>query len=149
MSNRLSKISFVVLLLLAMLATSCELDLSNNGKLDGYWRMMRVDTLETGGSLDLSQKLIFWSFDVRLMEVVDRNPPYADYLMHFSHERDSLFLMDAHKYKQETVDSLVTDTKELEPFGINRLKDKFAVEKLTGSKMTLRSETVRLWFDKY
>ena len=39
--------------------TSCTIESSDNGKLDGFWHMEQVDTLATGGTQDLSDSLMF------------------------------------------------------------------------------------------
>lgn len=149
MKNKFTKFPIIISLFLTMIFTSCELDFQSNGKLDGYWRLISIDTLATGGSLDLSQDLLFWSFDAHLLEMVDRNTLYVSYLSHFTHKNDHLTLDEIYKARQQINDSLVTDVTELAPFGINKIKEDFAVEKLTSSKMTLRSETLCLIFDKY
>ena len=45
---------------LLMSLTSCEIETSDNGKLDGFWHLERVDTLATGKSVDYTNKLVFW-----------------------------------------------------------------------------------------
>jgi len=149
MKKRFAIIPFLLAILITMITASCEVEFVNNGKLDGYWRLMKVDTLATKGSLDLSKRLIFWGVEAHLLEVVDRDTVYVDYLMHFDYENDKLTLGEPYHYKQQIVDSLVTDAKELNSFGINKIKESFNVEKVSGSKMVLSSETLRLWFDKY
>lgn len=149
MKKRFTIIPFLLAILITMITASCEVEFVNNGKLDGYWRLMKVDTLATKGSLDLSKKLIFWGVEAHLLEVVNRDTIFDDYLMHFDYENDKLTLGEPYQYKQQTIDYPVTDAKVLNPFGINKINEEFDVEKISGSNMTLRSETLRLWFNKY
>ena len=44
---------------LASLA-SCDIDSSPNGKLDGYWKMASIDSIESGNILNLDNELYFW-----------------------------------------------------------------------------------------
>ena len=57
-NNKLAAIAAI--LTTALTLASCELETSDNGKFDGFWHLERVDTLATGGSLNLQQKRIFW-----------------------------------------------------------------------------------------
>lgn len=45
---------------IGLLLTSCDIETSDNGDLDGYWHLVRVDTLATGVSSDLSETRVFW-----------------------------------------------------------------------------------------
>ena len=46
-------------------------------------------------------------------------------------------------------DQPIDDVGRLKPFGINALNETFAVEKLNGNRMVLRSELLRLHFQRY
>ena len=50
---------------------SCEIETSDNGDFDGFWHLERVDTLATGGTLDLSKKRVFWGVQYKLISVRD------------------------------------------------------------------------------
>ena len=53
-NNKLAAIAAILTTALAL--ASCELETSDNGKFDGFWHLERVDTLATGGSLNLDPK---------------------------------------------------------------------------------------------
>ena len=40
--------------------SACTIEMSDNGDLDGYWHLEQVDTLATGGKLNLSKERVFW-----------------------------------------------------------------------------------------
>ena len=43
----------------------------------------------------------------------------------------------------------MTDVEVLAPYGINNLEEHYQKESLTGSRMTLKSKTLRLFFKKF
>ena len=62
--------------LLAALATpfllaSCNVETSDNGPLDGFWHLERVDTLATGGTTDYSSGYVFWGVQKELIYIKD------------------------------------------------------------------------------
>ena len=73
----MKKVSYILLSIL-MLATwtSCELETSNNGALDGYWRLQQVDTLQTKGTADLSAQRLFWSVQGKILMLNDLDYRY-------------------------------------------------------------------------
>ena len=50
-------VTTVVAALLMSLA-SCEIETSDNGELDGFWHLERIDSLEKGKTVDCSNQLI-------------------------------------------------------------------------------------------
>ena len=68
-NNKLAAIAAI--LTTALTLASCELETSDNGKFDGFWHLERVDTLATGGSLNLQQKRIFWGVQAKLISARD------------------------------------------------------------------------------
>ena len=136
---------------------SCDFETSDNGDLDGFWHMESVDTLSTGGTLDLSQQRVFWAFSVKLMRLSDQNGQRADLYMRFKHEGDLLNVYEPYSnqgHEQETDgayggDIPLEDASLLAPYGIDGLQDQFTVERLNGSRMILKSEKLRLKFKKF
>jgi hypothetical protein len=61
---------------------SCEIETSDNGDFDGFWHLERVDTLATGGTLDLSKKRVFWGVQYKLISVydIDKEGTFGYYL---------------------------------------------------------------------
>ena len=52
----------IVPVLLLMSLTSCEIETSENGDLDGYWHLEQVDTLATGGVCIIEINVYFGEF---------------------------------------------------------------------------------------
>ncbi len=53
--------------------SSCEIETSQNGDLDGFWHLEQVDTLATGGTCSFADKRIFWGCQYKLIQVGDYN----------------------------------------------------------------------------
>lgn len=62
-------IMFLVAVFMSSCLMSCDLETSDNGKLDGFWHLERIDTLATGRALDMSGEKVFWSFQVNLLQL--------------------------------------------------------------------------------
>lgn len=128
--------------------TACEIESHDNGKIDGFWHLERIDTLATGGTLDVSNEKLFWSVQVRLLEVSNRATG-SKYIFSFRQADGSLYLYDPLVSDRREGDPVVEDVKVLAPYGINSLEETFAVEAIDGKKMILRSETLRLNLKKF
>ena len=133
-----------------MLLISCDIETSNNGNLDGYWHLVRVDTLATNVSSNLSDTRIFWGVQMGLIQIIDhdRDLGHYGYLFNFEYKDNTLRLYNAHKHEREKGDILIEDVEILSPLGINESDDLFAIEKLNSNNMILRDHKLRLWFDK-
>ena len=152
--NRYKRISqYLIFSLSAFLVfsfTSCELETSGNGDLDGFWHLVQVDTLQTGGVNDTSKDLFFWSFQVNLLEFSDRSYHIPIYMARFNHENGQLKVTQPCLYNREEGNEMVTEenVKDISPYGLNALEETFRVEELSGSRMTLSNGTLRLYFKK-
>lgn len=129
---------------------SCELETSGNGDLDGFWHLVQVDTLQTGGVNDTSKELFFWSFQVNLLEFSDRSYHIPIYMARFNHENGQLKVTQPCLYNRDEGNEMVTEenVKDISPYGLNALEETFRVEELSGSRMTLSNGTLRLYFKK-
>lgn len=134
--------------LTAVLSASCEIETSDNGDLDGFWHLERVDTIRTGGRVDLKDEYVFWAVQKDLLNACDRHGDRGDFLFRFEHKGKSLRLYDPHVNDRMNGDPAVDDAGMLRPFGVNALDETFGVERLTGSKMVLSTEELRLSFTK-
>ena len=82
--------------LLAVLATplllvSCNVETSDNGPLDGFWHLERIDTLATGGTTDYSSGYVFWGVQKDLIYIKDSsNSSVGAYYLRFNQTHDSL-----------------------------------------------------------
>lgn len=135
---------------IGLFLTSCDIETSDNGDLDGHWHLIRVDTLATGGSCNLSESRVFWGVQMRLIQAVDHDHDtgHYGYLFNFEHKGQTLRLYNAHKHERAQGDLLVEDAKVLAPLGVNSLDDLFTVESLSSDEMVLKDNMLRLWFVK-
>lgn len=151
LSKRISQ--YLILSLSAFLVfsfTSCELETSGNGDLDGFWHLVQVDTLQTGGVKDTSKDLFFWSFQVNLLEFSDRSYQIPIFMARFNHDNGQLKVTQPCLYNRDEGNEMVTEenVKDISPYGLNALEETFRVEELSGSRMTLSNGTLRLYFKK-
>ena len=127
---------------------SCTFETSDNGDLDGYWHLTRVDTLATGGVCEMSERLVFWGVQGHLLNAVDRRSGDANFLLRFDNNGTSLRLYEPYVNDRMVGDIAVDDASLLAPVGINGLDENFAIERLDGDRMTLRGDVLRLDFRK-
>ena len=142
----MKKITFLFAALL--LLTSCEIEFSNNGKLDGFWQLIAVDTLATQHTSDLKTSGRTWAFQGRLLEMRDTKGGYSDLYFSFEHRGDSLFLDSPYLSDRDVDDIKITDVNIVRPYGVNGLKEGFEIENLSNNKLILRSKTLRLMLRK-
>lgn len=133
------------------LFSSCDLETSDNGDLDGFWHLERVDTLSTGGTTDLSQAKLFWSFEVKMMGLQGGSERFY---LRFNQTSDSLTVLSpyynrGHEGNDSTGDIPVTDPKAMIEYGIDNLEVHYKKEALSSSKMVLRSHRLKLYFRKF
>ena len=132
-----------------LLLTSCEIEFSNNGKLDGFWQLIAVDTIATQHTSDLKTSGRTWAFQGRLLEMRDTKGGYSDLYFSFEHRGDSLFLDSPYLSDRDADDIKITDVNIVRPYGVNGLKEGFEIESLSNNKLILRSKTLRLLFKKH
>lgn len=142
-------IIFATVAFTAMLAmTSCELESSDNGDLDGYWHIERIDTLATSGVADYSQELSFWAFQGKLLSLSCRNNKATDCLTRFNKTGNTLTISEPFRNDRMGGDEPLETPELLRPYGINSIEESFTIEALSGSKMTIKSEMLRISFKK-
>ena len=96
----------------------------------------------------MSKAPVFWSVQGAILEA--RNVEKLEYVMfRYNHENGILSLYDARYNNREIGDEQITDVTVLQPYGINKLEESFAVESLSGSTMILRSDMLKLYFKKF
>ena len=142
----------LLFLFIPFVLASCDLETSDNGKLDGFWHLERVDTLATGGSFDMSSQKVFWSFNVKLLQLQGGASPL---LCRFNQVEDSLILYSPYtnggheESLGEGGNKPLTDASVLRDYGIEDLETHYKKEALDGSRMVLRSRCLRLVFRKF
>ncbi len=137
-------------ILTTMTLASCDIETSSAaGDFNGMWHLTRVDTLATGGVLDLKNEKLFWAFQNKLMQADDKNEKLAKILMRFNQTNTQLTLHTPYVYDRENGDKPLTDSTLLIPYGINKTEEKFDVVTLKGGKMVLQSEKLKLTLKKF
>lgn len=133
--------------------SSCELESSDNGKLDGFWHLESIDSLENGKTVDMSKLHVFWGIEYKLIAATQYDNNTERMFFRFEQTSDSLKITQAfinHGHQDNGGDIPLTEvTNDLRYYGINNLPEGFAKEALSGSKMILRSKTLRLKFKKF
>ena len=133
--------------------SSCELETSDNGDLDGNWQLLSIDSLNTGGTNNVKDKQIFYAVQFHVINIYAKNIK-DEYIIpksffHFSQTRDSLVLYSGDITKDDTNaqnDSFLTG---LRPLGINSLEEHFKIETLNSKNMVLKSKELRLNFRSF
>lgn len=136
--------------------TSCTMESSDNGSLDGFWHLERIDTLSTGNSGDYSQKRIFWGVEHKLISIKDVDSGGEKFYLRFEQTSDQLQITKAyidhwHQDKGENGGDIPVEepTDDLRQLGVNALPETFQKEALDGGKMILKSSMLRLYFKKF
>ena len=146
---------FAALFLSAASLSSCEMESSGNGDLDGFWHLEQVDTLATNGSSDYRNLKVFWGIEHTLISVSNHDMlhDWPGYYFRFSQTSDSLVLTSPyrnHWHQQYGGDVPVIEmTDTLAHCGFTALEEHYLKEKLTAKEMILRNKTLRLKFTKF
>lgn len=131
-----------------LIASACDkFHTSDNGKLDGNWQLIQVDTLQSGQSADVRQKLIFWAVQADLLQM--RAQDHFSVFFRFKHNGNTLTLTDPVADARELSDSIIANPSTIAHFGLSGLTETFHILQLTSSKMTLQSDLLRFHFRKY
>ena len=142
---------FLVLPILTLLVSSCSFETDNEaGSMEGMWHLVGVETLSTGTKEDLSNQLIFWSFQARLLVLEDKEGKHSWYLYRFRNDNSQLTLNSPYRYDRENGDHPLTKYETtMAVYGVKSLAPAFRIEKVDGRKMILNDGVVRLCFDKF
>ena len=150
--------------LLAALATpfllaSCNVETSDNGPLDGFWHLERIDTLATGGTTDYSSGYVFWGVQKDLIYIKDSsNSSVGAYYLRFNQTNDSLHITkiyldhgheDNPNHEQGGDIPVEAIDRNLRFLGLNTLSEHFKKEAINGNRMILSTEKLRLKFKKF
>lgn len=141
-------IPVILISAIAAIMTACSFESSDNGDLDGMWRLTAVDTLATGGSMNMDGSRLYWSVQFKLMQLDDKGGTKTSLLLRFERSGNSLRLYDPYIYNRLEGDEPLTDVSLLAPYGINALEENCEIEALSSSKMILKTPTLRLKFKK-
>ena len=151
--------SLLATLATTLLLASCNVETSDNGPLDGFWHLERVDTLATGGSTDYHKGYVFWGVQKDLMYIKDSsNGSIGAYYLRFNQTHDSLhvtkiYLDHGHEdnpnHEQGGDIPVEAIDNNLRQLGINALPEHFKKEALNANRMILSTEKLRLKFKRF
>ena len=128
--------------------SACELETSHNGKLDSWWLLTAVDTLQTGGHANVEAQQCTWAFQGRLLELRDVPGQSGDYLLSFAPHGDDLLLSHPYLSARDSGDIAVQTPQPLHPYGIQTLSEQFSITTIDRRRMVLTSASLRLYFRK-
>ena len=137
-----------ILFALVFCLSACELETSHNGKLDGWWLLTAVDTLQTGGHANVEAQQCTWAFQGRLLELRDVPGQRGDYLFSFAQHGDDLLLSHPYFSARDSGDIAVQTPQPLHPYGIQTLSEQFSIITIDRQRMVLTSTSLRLYFRK-
>ncbi len=132
----------------AVMMASCELNTSDNGDLDGMWRLAQVDTLATSGVNRMEGEKKYWMFQYKLLQLEDKAGTMGSVLMRFEQNNGTLRVYAPYWYDREDGDRPLDDPSQMAPYGVNALEETFTIEALDGGRMVLSNGTLRLSFRK-
>ena len=136
------KLTYIIATALVAGATSCDIEHIDNGKLDGLWKLQAMDSLSNQVTVDMSRSNLSYAIQGNLLQL-------GRVYFRFDHQVDSLILHDPYVNSFDVSETLI-DISLVTPFGINNIpREAFYVDELSRSKMVLRSEFLRLHFEKY
>ena len=144
---------FFLIISVISLMTACHMESSENGHLDGFWHLVRVDTLSIDtlsivGTSDLSQDYFFWAFQFQLLSVRNTQKSPEEYFLRFQRQGDELVLSDPFQYVLQGKDAPVENIDLLRPFGINDQEERFRIVHLSSRRMTLQNHFLVLTMQK-
>ena len=128
--------------------SACELETSHNGKLDGWWLLTAVDTLQTGGHANVEAQQCTWAFQGRLLELRDVSGQRGDYLLSFAQHDNDLLLSHPYLSARDSGDIAVQTPQPLHSYGIQTLSEQFLITAINRQRMVLTSASLRLYFRK-
>ena len=128
--------------------SSCDLEMSDNGKLDGFWQLAHIDTIG-GGGCDMVPSRIFWSVQLHLLQLSDHSGRNSTYLLRFEQGDTHLRVYDPYLSARNEGDKPLDDAAVLHPYGIQSLDELFVIEGLDNKNLTLKSSLLRLQFNRY
>lgn len=125
--------------------TSCDgLEMSHNGKLEGYWHVVEFDTLATGGVCNMSEGTLFLGVQMHLMSFYDSSSKVANLFSHFEKGDSTLRFYDFFRDDRAGGDHRETDISATRLYGINDLNETFYIEHLSSNSLILKGSTLRI-----
>lgn len=148
MNKHITILFSLVTILFALASCGDLLEHSQNGKLDGYWKLTNIDTLATGGQKNVSEQSLFMAVQGKIMMLNNRDNG-AEFIFQFNHSDGHLKIFDARQSNRSKGDPLLTDPETIRPFGFNNLEEDFTVDEFTSGKLVINDGSFRLHFIKF
>lgn len=133
-----------IICLIFLLPTACS-QAPDNGDLDGMWHLRSVEELANDSVLDVKEKQIYYSFQLRLINLRRSSLSYS-LVGRFNHEQDSLTL---HSFVLLNKEDQQATKEELKPFYLENTQSKFGIVKLNKKQLIIRSNEQELCFKKF
>lgn len=146
-----SNILVFLLPVLALLFSSCSLETDNDaGDLEGMWHLVRIEESVTNTHIDVSNEVIFWSFQAKLLQLEDKTGTHNSFLYRFNINNNQLVLSSPYLFDRENGDHLLTtyDTS-LALYGIKTITPTLQIESKKKGKLIFSDGSVKLYFDKF
>lgn len=131
----------------ALLLSACEMEMSDNGNLDGLWQMTEMQ-IDNQAPVDMRTTGTVMGVQFNLMYIHNSTGGIQTY-SRFSNEGGYLRLYDFREKKHDVSDFPIEDPTLLNVYGIFSLDERFKIETLTSSNMILKSDRSLLKFRKY
>ncbi len=143
------------LALSCLIIQACD-KVSDNGPLDGMWRLTAIHYHTAGidSVVDMQADKVFWSIQLQLLSIRSNqffpNGSTPETLARFIHTGDSLLLAPMYIHHRNK-DVLITDPQSTisQRVGIDGNSARFAIEQLDKNHLTLQSSYARLFFRKF
>ena len=145
--THMKKIFYIFLT--CILITACDLEMLDNGKMDGNWQLRQIDTLATEGICDMTYSYIYWGIQDNLLQVRDIDNSNQRIFFHYKEQGDSLTIHSPYLAITKNDLEPVEDTETLLALGITGTEDHFFIEKLSSGTMILKNDCYRLHFKNY
>lgn len=146
-----SNILVFLLPVLALLFSSCSLETDNDADdLEGMWHLVRIEESVTNTHTDMSNEVIFWSFQAKLLQLEDKTGTHNSFLYRFNINNNQLVLSSPYLFDRENGDHLLTtyDTS-LALYGIKTITPTLQIESKKKGKLIFSDGSVKLYFDKF
>jgi len=118
--------------------------------MEGMWHLVKIESMTSAANEDLSEQVVFWSFQAKLLQMEDKTGQINSYLYRFRIDNDQLRLLSPYLFDRENGDHPLTAYEAtLGRYGIMSLTPTFRIERVDRRKMILNDGAVRLYFDKF
>ena len=150
----MKKTTLFILAFLGLTAlVSCEVEMSPNGKLDGFWHVENIDTVaEDGKTINVGDKReakLYWAFQFNMLQIDDRTYATPRYILRFEHNKDTLRVYDPYLFDRENGDKKLEDPTPLIMYGIDALDAKFIIKSLSNKRVTLKKGNLEIKMRKF